>query len=54
MRARTTMSVMLCSNYNLKYKANIAFVRKRNLIALLSLPKTFIKYTFNALCGVPE
>lgn len=45
----TTISVMLCSDDNLKYKAGISFVHKRNLIVLLSLPKTFVIYTFSAL-----
>jgi len=45
----TTISVVLCSDDNLKYKAGIAFVHKINLIASLSLPKTFVVYTFSAL-----
>jgi hypothetical protein len=46
-------TITLCSDDNLKYKAGIAFVHKRNLIALLSLPKTFVIYTFSALRDIP-
>jgi hypothetical protein len=40
----TTISVMLCSDDNLKYKADIAFVHKRNLTALLSLLLCYIHF----------